>query len=77
MWMQYIEKRGPLHDGLRLEYLFARLAAHISQFGGNKDAEPKDFLRYHGSPDGEADDVVDDISEIAKIMGVKQVKKHG
>lgn len=73
MWQQYVERRGPLHDGLRLEYLFARLSAHMSQAVGNKDAEPKDFLRYHD----EAGEGETDISEVAKLMGVKQVKKHG
>lgn len=47
----------------------------MAQFGGNKEATAKDFLRYHDLPEGE--ESATDISEIAKLMGVKQVKKHG
>lgn len=75
IWQQYIQKRGPLNDGLRLEYLFARLSAHMAQFGGDRDAVPKDFLRYYEAPEGE--EIETDISAIVKLMGAKRVTNKG
>jgi len=75
LWAAYIETRGPLSDGLRMEYLFARLSTHIAQAVGNETAKVSDYLRYHGSA---ADDQqIADITEVAKIMGAKQVNHRG
>lgn len=70
-WLAYMQKRGSLHDGTRLDMAMARLQLQINRAIGGK-AEYDDFL-----PQYEAQEQAADIGDIAKLMGVKQVKKHG
>lgn len=68
-WVQYIERRGTLHTGMRLEYLLGRLTYVVHQAVGGK--EPfSGFVRFH-------DDHNADIDALAKAMGVREVRPNG
>jgi hypothetical protein len=69
LWDAYRQKRGTLNQGMRLEWLFARLSAQVHIATGGKEGF-LDFLRYHEEPETSIDSV-------AKLMGVKQVTHHG
>jgi len=69
-WDAYRRKRGTFNGGMRMEYLMARLSFQVHKAMGGK-AEFEDFLRYY------EDDVVGDVGELAKLMGVREVKHHG
>lgn len=72
-WNEYVKTRGTMNLGLRLEFLFARLSLQVARATGGK-AEFKDFLRFHEahSQQGHAD-----IADIAKALGVREVKRNG
>lgn len=67
-WDSYMRKRGTLNTGMRLEWLFARLGLQINHAAGGK-AKFEEFARYHSEPES-------DIDQIARLLGVKEVKKH-
>lgn len=67
-WMQFRERRGTLNLGMRMEFLMARLTATMT-----KDASFQEILRHHDVYGADGDDV----SSVAKIMGVREVRKHG
>ncbi|EWS53024.1 hypothetical protein [Methylibium sp. T29] len=65
-WAEYIRRRGSLNWGMRLESGFALLATQINRALGGK-AEFEDFMMHK--------DVVEaDISDVAKLLGVRGVK---
>lgn len=64
-WNEYVRRRGTLNDGLRLEWLFARLQLLVNRATGGK-ADFQDLIRYHEEPVQEMD-----INAIAKLMGAK------
>lgn len=68
-WSQYVRTRGTLNDGMRMEWLFARLSLQVNHAAGGK-AEFQDLIRYHEEPAA-------DLDAVAKLMGVKQVKNNG
>lgn len=68
MWQAYRERHGTLNLGKRLEWLLARQATQINNAAGGK-LEFSDFLRFQQPAETSIEDV-------AKLMGVKQVKPH-
>lgn len=51
-WLAYMQKRGSLHGGTRLDMAMARLRLQINRaIGGN--AEYADFLPTYGEPEPE------------------------
>jgi len=68
-WQLYRAKNGTLNQGQRMEYLMARLSLQINRAVGG-DSEIGAFLRYHEQPEA-------DISDVSKLMGVKQVNNRG
>lgn len=68
-WMAYGQLRGTFNQGMRMEYLFARLAHQIHHVVGGRPTEFHEFMRYHEDPEVSIDD-------IAKLMGVARVEKR-
>ena len=56
-WMAYIEKRGSLNLGLRVEAGFALIAYTINRALGGK-AEMQDFLPHFDEPEATLSDVM-------------------
>lgn len=52
-WRLYIQKRGPLNHGQRLEWLMARLSWQVHHAAGGKKLEFADFIRYYDLPQEE------------------------
>lgn len=71
-WMEYRERRGTFNLGMRMEFLMARLSTQVSQGLGGKTTFDE-ILRHHDTYDAECDD----IGALAKLMGVREVKKNG
>lgn len=71
-WMEYRERRGTFNQGMRLEFLMARLSTQVSQGLGGK-TKFEEILRFHDTYEQEGDD----IGAIAKLMGVREVRKNG
>ena len=73
-WALYLEKRGSLNVGMRLEMGFALLAAMINHALGGK-AKPQDFMPHVGeveSPEATAEDIMKILTGAArssKILG--------
>lgn len=65
--MAYGNLRGTFNTGLRMEYLFARLAHQIHHVVGGRPTEFHEFMRYHEDPHASIDD-------IAKLMGVARIE---
>lgn len=66
-WMAYIQKRGSLNVGMRIEAAVAVLATQVNRALGGK-AEMTDFMPYWDQPEPTIDD-------LAKMFGA--VKKEG
>lgn len=67
-WLAYMQKRGSLNQGTRGDVAMARLQFQINRtMGGN--AEYVDFLPNRGDHDESS------ISDIAKLMGVKEIRR--
>ena len=76
-WFKYIEKRGSLNVGLRVEAVIAGLRTQINRALGGK-ARPIEFMPYWDDPekDVQAEDAADDdIERIAKLFGAVMRKK--
>lgn len=52
-WRLYIQKRGPLNHGQRLEWLMGRLSWQVHHAAGGKKLDLSDFVRYHDLPAAE------------------------
>jgi len=65
-WVAYIQKRGSLNVGLRVEAVIAGLALQVNRALGGK-AELADFMPHWDQPEASIDD-------IAKLFGA--VKKE-
>lgn len=70
MWDAYRQKRGTFNEGMRMEYLMARISFQLHKANGGT-AEFEEFLRHHEP------DAVTDVNELAKLMGVREVRRHG
>lgn len=46
-WRLYIQKRGPLNHGQRLEWLMGRLSWQVHHAAGGKKLGLDSFVRYH------------------------------
>ena len=68
-WVAYRNQRGTLHAGLRMEWLFARLAVQINRATGGK-LEFEDAVRYYDKKEASIDD-------IAAALGIRTVKTEG
>lgn len=66
-WLAYLRKHGSLHTGHRIDLGVARLC---SVLGTQGKMPPTDFMPEYEQEDASIDD-------IAKLMGVKQVKNNG
>lgn len=55
-WSTYIQQRGSLHLGLRLEQGIALLAMILSRTSGGK-AEMEDFMPHFDKPEASIEDV--------------------
>jgi len=56
-WVGYIEKYGPLHLGMRLEYGFALIATVINHAMGGK-ASIEDYMPHRKQQSGTLEDVM-------------------
>lgn len=65
-WLAYLRKHGSLNPGYRIDLAVARLCSVMA----HGKIPPSDFM-----PEYEAEEV--GIDDIAKLMGVKQVKNNG
>lgn len=76
MWEAYRDKRGTLNEGMRLEWLFARLSHQISSALGGKP-NFKQILRYHDTIGGGMESM--DFAAAAKMArdSVEKAKKGG
>lgn len=72
-WETYRERRGTLHHGVRLEWLFARLSLQVAQALGAKDAKFTDLLRYHDTDQPEAVEA-NSFQDVAILMGARRGK---
>jgi hypothetical protein len=68
-WFKYIEKRGSLNVGLRVEAAVAILSTQVNRALGGK-AEFADFAPHWDQPEPQLDDV-------AKLFGAVMRKGNG
>jgi len=52
-WKLYIQKRGPLNLGMRLEQLLARLSYQVHHAAGWQKRDFSTFLRFHDEEEPE------------------------
>jgi len=62
-WGEYVKKRGTLNPGMRLEWLFARLALQVNIASGGK-ATFEHFMRYQ-------DERIATLEDMARAIGLK------
>lgn len=65
-WCGYIERRGSLDWGVKLEVGFAMIALIISRATGNKDSRLEDFMPNYQAPEGTIEDVMGILSGAIK-----------
>lgn len=65
-WLAYLRKHGSLHQGYRTDMAVARLCSVMA----HGKIPPSDFMPEYEQEETSLDDV-------AKLMGVKQVKNNG
>jgi hypothetical protein len=68
----YVQKRGTLNLGMRMEWLMARQALLISSAMGGK-SKFKDFIRFHAEDAPEPKEMTG--ADLARMYGA--VKKNG
>jgi hypothetical protein len=70
VWQKYRQKRGPLNDGMRLEWLHARLAYFVAK-GPVQNPKFEDLLRYHESDPVEEKQPELSGEQLAAIFGAR------
>ena len=70
-WFQYVEKRGSLNIGRRLEYGFALLLHVYLQSKGNKRTDIFDFMPHESRPETEVQLEIDDI---VRLFGITEAE---
>ena len=72
-WRLYIQKRGPLNHGQRLEWLMGRLSWQVHHAAGGKKLELSDFVRYHDTPqEPEREATPEDFMRILRASAVPE-----
>lgn len=68
VWQAYMEKRGSLNLGMRLEGGFALLASMINRaLGGH--AKPDDYMPHYEAPEASIEDVMKLLASGVKPRG--------